>query len=142
MYPQFYPYNMQQNQFQPMNQMQNAFIVRQVTSIDEAKAYIVDAFNSYLFVDFNAGKIYLKKMNNNGLSDFYVFTLNQEQKNDPFAEINQRLTDEEIMGAKKYLQKYHETSDSIFKEMSNDELKHAEILIKKAYSKLPNNEEK
>lgn len=49
---------------------------------------------------------------------------------------------EEIMGAKKYLQKYHETSDSIFKEMSNDELKHAEILIKKAYSKLPNNEEK
>ena len=49
---------------------------------------------------------------------------------------------EEIMGAKKYLQKYYETSDSIFKEMSNDELKHAEILIKKAYSKLPNNEEK
>lgn len=49
---------------------------------------------------------------------------------------------EEIMGAKKYLQKYHETSDSIFKEMSNDELKHAEILIKKAYSKLPSNEEK
>lgn len=49
---------------------------------------------------------------------------------------------DEIMGAKKYLQKYHETSDSIFKEMSNDELKHAEILIKKAYSKLPNNEEK
>lgn len=49
---------------------------------------------------------------------------------------------EEIMGAKKYLQKYHETSDSIFKEMSNDELKHAEILIKKAYSKLPNNEDK
>lgn len=49
---------------------------------------------------------------------------------------------EEIMGAKKYLQKYHETSDSIFKEMSNDELKHAEILIKKVYSKLPNNEDK
>lgn len=49
---------------------------------------------------------------------------------------------DEIMGAKKYLQKYHETSDSIFKEMSNDELKHAEILIKKAYSKLPNNEDK
>lgn len=92
MYPQFYPYNMQQNQFQSMNQMQNPFIVRQVTSIDEAKAYIVDAFNSYLFVDFNAGKIYLKKMNNNGLSDFYIFTLNQEQKNDPFTEINQRLT--------------------------------------------------
>ena len=49
---------------------------------------------------------------------------------------------EEIIGAKKYLQKYHETSDSIFKEMSNDELKHAEILIKKAYSKLLNNEDK
>lgn len=50
--------------------------------------------------------------------------------------------DEEISGAKKYLQKFSETQDSVFKEMANDELKHASILIKKAYSKLPSGEEK
>ena len=49
---------------------------------------------------------------------------------------------EELAGAKKYLQKYLDSNDSIFQQMANDELKHAEILIKKAYSKLPNTEEK
>lgn len=49
---------------------------------------------------------------------------------------------EELAGAKKYLQKYLDSNDSIFQQMANDELKHAEILIKKAYSKLPNAEEK
>ena len=49
---------------------------------------------------------------------------------------------EELAGAKKYLQKYIDSNDSIFQQMANDELKHAEILIKKAYSKLPNAEEK
>ena len=49
---------------------------------------------------------------------------------------------EELADAKKYLQKYLDSNDSIFQQMANDELKHAEILIKKAYSKLPNSEEK
>lgn len=49
---------------------------------------------------------------------------------------------EELADAKKYLQKYLDSNDSIFQQMANDELKHAEILIKKAYSKLPNAEEK
>ena len=49
---------------------------------------------------------------------------------------------EELADAKKYLQKYIDSNDSIFQQMANDELKHAEILIKKAYSKLPNAEEK
>ena len=49
---------------------------------------------------------------------------------------------EKLAGAKKYLQKYLDSNDSIFQQMANDELKHAEILIKKAYSKLPNTEEK
>ena len=49
---------------------------------------------------------------------------------------------EELADAKKYLQKYLDSNDSIFQQMTNDELKHAEILIKKAYSKLPNAEEK
>lgn len=49
---------------------------------------------------------------------------------------------EEISGAKKYMQKYAETGDMSFKEMSEDEMKHAGILIKKAYSRLPSGEEK
>ena len=49
---------------------------------------------------------------------------------------------EELAGAKKYLQKYIHSNDIVFQQMANDELKHAEILIKKAYSKLPNAEEK
>lgn len=50
--------------------------------------------------------------------------------------------DEELSGAKKYLQKYSETQDSTYREMASDELKHANFLIKKAYSKLPSGEEK
>lgn len=68
--------------------------------------------------------------------------MKMEEKSMKIETVEKDDISEEIMGSKKYLQKYHETSDSIFKEMSNDELKHAEILIKKAYSKLPSNEEK
>ena len=57
-------------------------------------------------------------------------------------EIEKDEISEELAGAKKYLQKYLDSNDSIFQQMVNDELKHAEILIKKAYSKLPNAEEK
>ena len=80
-------------QFSQANNFQNQsqFITKQVTNIEEAKAYIVDPFNSYLFVDINSGKIYLKKMNNNGMSDFYVFSIEENVKQDPFAEINRRL---------------------------------------------------
>ena len=80
-------------QFPQANNFQNQsqFITKQVTNIDEAKAYIVDPFNSYLFVDINSGKIYMKKMNNNGMSDFYVFSIEENVKQDPFAEINRRL---------------------------------------------------
>lgn len=49
---------------------------------------------------------------------------------------------DELFGAKKYLQKFLDSSDLVYKEMASDELKHAGILIKKAYSKLPNAEEK
>lgn len=83
MFPQF----PQPNNFQNQSQ----FITKQVTNIEEAKAYIVDPFNSYLFVDINSGKIYMKKMNNNGMSDFYVFSIEENVKQDPFAEINRRL---------------------------------------------------
>ena len=81
-YPQF------QNQYN-MNQ----FIIKQVTNINEAKNAIINPLSIYLFVDYSSGNIYLKKMNNNGLSDFIVYSPQEEQKpNDPFVQINERLT--------------------------------------------------
>ena len=56
--------------------------------------------------------------------------------------MNEDEISEELAGAKKYLQKHLDSNDIVFQQMANDELKHAEILIKKAYSKLPNAEEK
>ena len=64
------------------------------------------------------------------------------EKHNEIENIEKDEISEELAGAKKYLQKYIDSNDSIFQQMANDELKHAEILIKKAYSKLPNTEEK
>lgn len=49
---------------------------------------------------------------------------------------------EELTGAKKYLQKYLETKDITYRDMTLDEMKHANFLIKKSYAKLPSVEEK
>ena len=64
------------------------------------------------------------------------------EKHNEIENIEKDEISEELANAKKYLQKYIDSNDSIFQQMANDELKHAEILIKKAYSKLPNAEEK
>lgn len=66
----------------------------------------------------------------------------ENEKHNEIENIEKDEISEELAGAKKYLQKYLDSNDSIFQQMANDELKHAEILIKKAYSKLPNTEEK
>ena len=39
----------------------------------------------------------------------------------------------ELEGAKTYLEKFHETNDTAFRDMAKDELRHAGILIKKGY---------
>lgn len=62
-----------------------------------------------------------------------------EEKIEPYSDDN---IYNEIQGAKKYFQKYMDSGDENYKEMSKDELKHAGILIKKAYAKLPGSEEK
>lgn len=49
---------------------------------------------------------------------------------------------DEISGAKRYLQRFIETSDTAFRDMASDELRHAEILLKKANARLPGGEEK
>lgn len=53
----------------------NQFVVKNVNSFDEAKNTSIDFYNTYLFIDFNNEFIYLKKINNNGLEDFYTFKL-------------------------------------------------------------------
>lgn len=69
--------------------------VRFVTSVDEAKAAMIDGFSTNLFLDSGNGKIYLKKMNNNGLADFLVYEMSEAkvpEEKDPMKEINERLT--------------------------------------------------
>ena len=82
-----YPYQQQWLPFQP--QINSRF----VTNIDEARASMIDAISTNLFLDTSTGKIYLKKLNNNGQADFFVYAI-EEQKipKDPLEEINQRLT--------------------------------------------------
>lgn len=88
-YPQFNIPNYQPN-------IPNKFITYQVSTIEEAKSFLIEPMNVYLFVDTNAGKIYMKRMNNNGLSEFYTFSVvesREENKTDPLQEIKNKLND-------------------------------------------------
>ena len=74
-------------QFPQMPQINSRF----VTTIEEAKASMIDGFSTNLYLDTSNGKIYLKKLNNNGMSDFLVYSIEEQKNNDPLAEINSRL---------------------------------------------------
>lgn len=41
--------------------------------------------------------------------------------------------EEELEGAEEYMEKWHSTGDTAFRDMAKDELRHAGILIKKHY---------
>lgn len=84
---QLLPFPPQQPQIPQVN-------TRFVTNIEEARAAMIDGVSTNLFLDSGTGKIYLKKMNNNGLSDFLVYSIEQskEEKKDPIEEINSRLS--------------------------------------------------
>ena len=92
-------------------------------------------FNSY-----NPGSQEFKNALNIGLMLHII--PDEVEKYNKIENIEKDEISEELAGAKKYLQKYLDSNDIVFQQMANDELKHAEILIKKAYSKLPNTEEK
>lgn len=78
-------------QFQPQNPPQ--FVTRPVTGIEEAKAAMIEPFTTYLFLDSSNGNIYLKRMNERGLSDFLIYLQQEEAKpQDPLIAINERLT--------------------------------------------------
>lgn len=98
-----------QQQMQPMQQPmqpqqqqvnQSQIIARAVTSIDEAKAAMIDPIGIYLFTDFANNAIYVKKINNNGMAEFYTFEgMGETEKVDPMMQVNERLTSiEKILG--------------------------------------------
>lgn len=97
------------------------------------------------FKDYNPNSSEFMMALNLGLMWKLIKKLNCSKPEVNEKKISEESSDEisdEIFGAKKYLQKYSETQDSMYKEMAGDELKHANFLIKKAYSKLPSGEEK
>ena len=68
---------------------------RFVTNIDEAKAALIDPLSTNIYLDAGNGKIYLKKLGNNGLSEFLSYvveeTNNETKTTDPLLEIKERL---------------------------------------------------
>lgn len=95
-----YPYQSSQFPF-PVYSNFNSFpmqssprlVCKQVGSIDEARSAIIDPVSLHLFVDFSNGKIYVKKMGDDGHSEFYSYAQEIQQKPvDPMDEIRQRLT--------------------------------------------------
>lgn len=49
--------------------------------------------------------------------------------------MNENDVEEELDGARKYIELFNETGDSQYRDMAHDELKHAGILIKKHLAK-------
>ena len=87
--PQF-PYPVYTNSFPPQVNTNPRLICKQVGSIDEARSAIIDPFSLFLFVDFSTGKIYVKKMGDNGQSEFYSYVQEATPaKTDPMEEIRQ-----------------------------------------------------
>lgn len=89
------PFNQQQTSayVQPIP-TQPQYITRPVTNIEEAKAAMIDPLSTNIFTDFANSKIYVKKINNNGLAEFYSFSLDNSQQAsqvDPNVGIYERL---------------------------------------------------
>jgi hypothetical protein len=118
-YQQSYPQTMNYQQVYPQMYRQHQFITRMVSNIDEAKCSLVDGLSTHIFVDYNSGKIYLKKLNNSGLSDFLVYSLDQNPKavENPLVLINERLTAiEKILGEKNVLESNSNDTTTDFTE--------------------------
>lgn len=99
----FYFRQAQQNHFPYQNNQPPQFMTRYVSNIEEARAAFVDPFVTYIFLDSSCGKIYLKRMKNDGTSDFIPYTpdenLKPQKEENPFDTLNLRLTNiETILG--------------------------------------------
>ena len=75
-----------------------------VTSIEEAKAAQMDFVATNIYLDTSCGKIYLKRISDNGKPQFisYVIENDIQEPKDPLSEINTRLTNiENYLGGMK-----------------------------------------
>ena len=73
-----------------------------VSSIEEAKASQIDFVSTNLFCDTANGKIYLKKIGDNGKPLFLTYVIEEEINTDPLSEINARLMNiEKYLGGKR-----------------------------------------
>lgn len=79
-----------------------------VTSVEEARAAMIDPLATNIFLDTSSGKIYMKNMGNDGKPQFICYTIEEHVvPKDPIAEINSRLTNIE-----KYLGGHNDKSIS------------------------------
>ena len=104
---QITPQQYQQYQFPPQQQNKPSVHCSFVSSIEEAKAARSDDFlSTNIFLDSGTGKIYLKKIDNNGKPMFLTYVIEEnieEQKSDPLSEINSRLMNiENFLGELKH----------------------------------------
>lgn len=72
-----------------------------VSNIEEAKASQIDFISTNLFCDTASGKIYLKKIGDNGKPIFLTYKIEEEPDTDPLAQINERLSNiEKYLGGR------------------------------------------
>ena len=70
-----------------------------VSSIEEAKASQIDFSSTNLFCDTASGKIYLKRIGDNGRPQFLTYIIEEDLQTDPLSEINSRLSNiESVLG--------------------------------------------
>ena len=73
-----------------------------VSSVEEAKASQIDFVSTNLFCDTANGKIYLKKIGDNGKPLFLTYVIEEEVSADPLSEINARLSNiENYLGGRR-----------------------------------------
>ena len=94
MYPYPNPYTQPpQQQWLPFPQQPHVPQIQThfVSNIEEARNSIADPLCIHIFMDSNCGKIYIKQMNDKGMSEFFVYS-QEETPKDPIIEINTRLS--------------------------------------------------
>lgn len=89
----FYFRQAQPYQFPPSQPQAPQIRANWVSSVEEAKASQIDFVSTNLFCDTASGKIYLKRIGNDGRPQFITYTIEEDVKQtDPLSEINSRLS--------------------------------------------------
>lgn len=85
-----------QQNYQPQtNPLQTQYFAKEVNGFDETKRVIPNPSEIYIFLDSNAGKIYLKQMNSeNGRAEYLTYNIDKtdDTAKDPIEAINERLS--------------------------------------------------